>query len=339
MGSTSATLGTMDLTPEPDLHPLYPSPSQIAHSLSPHSGLDPSQKAILVCHCLSRACLFGDFTLLQYIFADRQSQPYVDLSTRDEDGLGLISLTIQGFGSDSEREVEREECVRLLIAQGADVSNADNCEWHSLVEYMQPLKLALAGWTPLHHAAILAPPSLVSYLMTHGCSPFSVTKRQLTPLDIVTAHTLLPGREDIALLLEESMRGEGWTGGRMEQRRRALDEQLKRRDRQKDLYDSVSKILDMPTQWWGERDIETSSMISDSEDEDLDEDSYVGSVFHLGALLMHTRRLLLWISPPCLPGPRRIWTVFSMLSSPTLRFLPGMHNLPIFSISWRALHA
>ncbi|KAN0100548.1 DIL domain containing protein [Tylopilus felleus] len=257
MGSTSATLGTMDLTPEPDLHPLYPSPSQIAHSLSPHSGLDPSQKAILVCHCLSRACLFGDFTLLQYIFADRQSQPYVDLSTRDEDGLGLISLTIQGFGSDSEREVEREECVRLLIAQGADVSNADN-----------------SGWTPLHHAAILAPPSLVSYLMTHGCSPFSVTKRQLTPLDIVTAHTLLPGREDIALLLEESMRGEGWTGGRMEQRRRALDEQLKRRDRQKDLYDSVSKILDMPTQWWGERDIETSSMISDSEDEDLDEDSY-----------------------------------------------------------------
>ncbi|KAF8560285.1 hypothetical protein OG21DRAFT_1502605 [Imleria badia] len=257
MDSSSATLVAMDLTPEPDLHPLYPSPGQIAHLLSPHSGLDPSQKAILVCHCLSRACLFGDLALLQYILTDRQSQPYVDLSTRDEDGLGLISLAIQGFGSESDREVEREECVRLLIAQGADVSNSDN-----------------AGWTPLHHAAILAPPSLVSYLMTHGCSPFSVTKRQLTPLDIVTAHTLLPGREDIALLLEESMRGEGWTGGRMEQRRRALDEQLKCRNRQKDLHNSVSKILDVPTQWWGERDVETSSTISDSEDDDLDEDSY-----------------------------------------------------------------
>ncbi|KAF8140333.1 DIL domain-containing protein [Boletus edulis] len=247
----------MDLTPEPDLHPLYPSPAQIAHLLSPHSGLAPPQKVILVRHCLSRACLFGDLALLQYILTDRQAQPFVDLSTRDEDGLGPISQAIQGFPSESDREIEREECVRLLIAQGADVSNADN-----------------VGWTPLHHAAILAPPSLVSYLMTHGCSPFSVTKRQLTPLDIVTAHTLLPGREDIALLLEESMRVEGWTGGRMEQRRRALDEQLKRRDRQKDLFNSVSKILDIPAQWWGEHDAETSSTISDSEDDDLNEDFY-----------------------------------------------------------------
>lgn len=128
MDSASAVLGTMDLTPEPDLHPLYPSPGQIAHLLSPHSGLDPPQKAILVCHCLSRACLFGDLALLQYILTDRQAQPYVDLSSRDEDGLGLISLAIQGFGSESDREVEREECVRLLIAQGAEVSNADNGE-------------------------------------------------------------------------------------------------------------------------------------------------------------------------------------------------------------------
>ena len=305
----------MDLTPEPDLHPLYPSPGQITHLLCPHSGLDPSQKAILVCHCLSRACLFGDLALLQYILTDRQAQPYIDLSTRDEDGLGLISLAIQGFGfgSESDREVEREECVRLLIAQGADVSNADNGEWRSFVQYIHSFKYLLAGWTPLHHAAILAPPSLVSYLMTHGCSPFSVTRRQLTSLDIVTAHTLLPGREDVALLLEESMRGEGWSGGRMEQRRRALDEQLKRRDHQKDLYNSVSKILDVPTQWWGERDVETLSTVSDSEDDDLDEDSYVGNVFHPDALLMYTRRPLLWISPPCLPGLPRTWTTFSML--------------------------
>ena len=136
MDTASATLGAMDLTPEPDLHPLYPSPGQITHLLSPHSGLDPSQKAILVCHCLSRACLFGDLALLQYILTDRQAQPYVDLSTRDEDGLGLISLAIQGFGPESDREVEREECVRLLIAQGADVSNADNGGWRSLVQYI-----------------------------------------------------------------------------------------------------------------------------------------------------------------------------------------------------------
>lgn len=146
--------------------------------------------------------------------------------------------------------------------------------------------------------------------MTHGCSPFSVTRRQLTPLDIVTAHTLLPGREDVALLLEESMRGEGWTGGRMEQKRRALDEQLKRKNRQKDLYNSVSKILDLPTRWWGEHDIETSSTISDSEDDVLDEDSYVGNVFHPDTLLIRTRRLLLWILPPCLRGLLRTWRIF-----------------------------
>ncbi|KAF9244617.1 DIL domain-containing protein [Melanogaster broomeanus] len=251
-------LVSLDLTPEPDLHPLYPSPAQIANLLSPHSGLDPSQKTVLLSHCLSRACLFSDLALLQYLLTDHQAQPYVDLGARDEDGLGLISQAIQGFGSESDRDVEREECVRLLIVQGTDVLNADN-----------------AGWTPLHHAAVLAPPTLVSHLMTHGCSPFSVTKRQLTPLDIVTAHTLLPGREDVALLLEESMRSEGWTGGRMEQRRRALDEQLKRKDRQKDLRDSVAKILDVPTQWWQDGDSDISSTESDSEeDDDFDEDQY-----------------------------------------------------------------
>ncbi|KIJ68538.1 hypothetical protein HYDPIDRAFT_173232 [Hydnomerulius pinastri MD-312] len=251
-------LGTLDLTPEPELHPLYPSPVQIAHLLSPHSGLDPSQKAVLVSHCLSRACLFGDLSLLQYLLADHLAQPFLDLGARDEDGLGLISQAIQGFGSETDREVEREECVRMLIAQGADLLNPDN-----------------AGWTPLHHAAVLAPPTLVSHLMTHGCSPLSVTKRQLTPLDIVTAHTLLPGREDVALLLEESMRSEGWTGGRMEQRRRALDEQLKRKDRQKDLRNSVVKTLDVPVQWWRDDDSESSSSQSDSEeDDDSNEDLY-----------------------------------------------------------------
>lgn len=192
----------------------------------------------------------------------------------------------------------------------------------------------LAGWTPLHHAAVLAPPSLVSYLMTHGGSPFSVTRRQLTPLDIVTAHTLLPGREDIVLLLEESMRSEGWTGGRMEQRRRALDEHLKRRDRQKDLYNSVSKILDLPTLWWGELDIETSSVLSESEDDNFDEALYVSDVFLLDISLMHMCRPLLWILLPCLPGLLRTWTTSLMPSSLTLGCLLGMRNLQMLSTSW-----
>lgn len=69
-----------------------------------------------------RSCVFGDLQVLSYLLGDIQAQAYVDLSVRDEDGLGLISIAILGFGSESDRDVEREECVRLLISQGVDLS-------------------------------------------------------------------------------------------------------------------------------------------------------------------------------------------------------------------------
>jgi hypothetical protein len=123
MASTS--LKPIDLTLEPELHPLYPNPNQIEPLLYADSGLSPAQKAELVSHCMARACLFGDLSVLLYLLTDPQAQIYVDLSIQDEDGLGLVSLTIYGFGAESDRDVEREECVRLLIAQGADVNAAD----------------------------------------------------------------------------------------------------------------------------------------------------------------------------------------------------------------------
>jgi len=70
--------------------------------------------------------VFGDLTLLLFLLTNEQAQAFVDLSLRDEDGLGLVSSTILGFGSESERDVEREECVRLLITEGADANAADN---------------------------------------------------------------------------------------------------------------------------------------------------------------------------------------------------------------------
>lgn len=121
----SASLASMDLSPEPDLHPLYPSPTSIEPLLSPHSGLSPPQKAQLVSHCLTRACVFGDLSVLSYLLSDPHAQTFVDLTVRDDDGLGLISIAVLGFGSESERDVEREECVRLLVSQGAD-ANGDN---------------------------------------------------------------------------------------------------------------------------------------------------------------------------------------------------------------------
>jgi hypothetical protein len=63
---------------------------------------------------------------LSFLFSDPQSQALVDLGISDEDGLGPISLTILGFGPESDRDVEREECVRLLVSEGADVNHQDN---------------------------------------------------------------------------------------------------------------------------------------------------------------------------------------------------------------------
>ncbi|KAG6884198.1 hypothetical protein C0992_006780, partial [Termitomyces sp. T32_za158] len=260
-----------ELSPEPDLHPLYPSLTHVASLLSSSSGLVPNQKAELVAHCLTRACSFGELVILQYLLFDPHAQPYIDLAMRDEDGLGLVSLTIDGFGADSDRDVEREECVRLLIAQGADLG-ADK-----------------DGWTPLHHAALLSPPTLVSHLMTHGCSPFASTRRGLTALDVVTAHSILPGRDDVALLLEESMRSEGWNGGRMEEKRRIVEQRKKRKARKEGIRKEISRILCVHPSWWGELDSD-----SESEDEAEDEDKQIYTPLpDYGSMLV--------FSPPALP--------------------------------------
>ncbi|KAJ2927192.1 hypothetical protein H1R20_g9913, partial [Candolleomyces eurysporus] len=239
----------MNFDPEPDLHPLYPTVAQISNLIASQSGLDPAQKEELVKHCLKRASLFGDLALAQYLLSDSTAQTYVDLSVKDEDGVGLVSLTIHGFGGDLDRDIEREECVRFLVTQGADLSPDQ------------------AGWSPLHHAALFAPPTLVSYLMTHGCSPFEVTQRNLTPLDIITAHSILPGRDDVALLLEEAMRGEGWTGGRVEQKRRSHDRLAKRKGKQRAIREDVSKVLGLNPRWCEGDDSDSDS------DSDCDDDS------------------------------------------------------------------
>jgi hypothetical protein len=118
----------LDLTPEPDLHPIYPTAAYISESLSGESGWDPAQKAELVAHTAHRACVFGDLPLLQFLVLDAQAQTYLDLAWTDEDGLNLVDVAILGFGADSDRDVEREECVRFLISQGVNIQNTDNGE-------------------------------------------------------------------------------------------------------------------------------------------------------------------------------------------------------------------
>jgi hypothetical protein len=103
--------------------------------------------------------------------------------------------------------------------------------------------------------------------MTHGCSLFSVTRRNLTALDIVTAHSTIPGREDVALLLEEAMRGEGWTGGKKEERRKSAAERDKRVGNQKIMREDLGKALGVDPNWWGDEESDDSASDSSSQGE------------------------------------------------------------------------
>jgi hypothetical protein len=109
---------------EPDLHPLYPEPQYVQQLLT-DPGLSPQQKQALVEHSLSRACTFADLPLLTFLLSDPRPRPYIDLDLKDEDGLSLVSITIVGFGTVTDRNTEREECVRSLIQEGADLNSVD----------------------------------------------------------------------------------------------------------------------------------------------------------------------------------------------------------------------
>ncbi|TFK57015.1 hypothetical protein OE88DRAFT_1619695 [Heliocybe sulcata] len=246
----STSLQSLDLSLEPDLHPLYPTTAQLTSLLAADSELTSGQKGELGLHCLTRACVFGDITLLTFLLNDAQARTFVDIGTQDEDGVGFVSLTTLGFGAESDRDVEREECVRLLVSQGADVNAVDK-----------------SGWAPLHYAALLAPPTLVSYLSTHGASLFTETRHKLTALDIVTAHSTMPGREDVALLLEEAMRSEGWSGGKMEERRRHVERTAKMQGHQRSIRDNIARVLEIKPRWFGDDNVLSDS--EDSEDEDI----------------------------------------------------------------------
>ena len=130
-----------------------------------------------------------------------------------------------------------------------------------------------AGWTPLHYAAVLSPPTLVSHFLKSGCSPFVRTRRHLTALDLVTGHSLIPGRETVALLLEEAMRTEGWTGGRMEERRKALEERTAGLKKRNSVREGINQALSLDPAWWGEGESDVDS--DDVDEGEIDEAVYV----------------------------------------------------------------
>jgi len=176
--------------------------------------------------------------------------------------------------------------------------------------------------------------------MTHGCSPFAATRRNLTALDIVTAHSILPGREDVALLIEEAMRGEGWTGGKMEVKRRLLEDRVKRKGKKRRVREDVGKILGVHPGWWGDEDPDSSPLQSDS-DSDLEEEPDCDSIFVSFVLILRLGNVNLCGRPrqqifqPCSYFPRSLYPRFSHLSSPNLNPRYGTRNPQIHYICWR----
>ena len=122
---------------------------------------------------------------------------------------------------------------------------------------------------------MLSPPTLISHFLKSGCSPFIRTRRNLTALDLVTGHSLIPGRETVALLLEEAMRTEGWTGGRMEERRKAIEERTARLEKRNTVKEGINQTLGFNPAWWGESELDVDS--DDADEGEIDEAVYVSS--------------------------------------------------------------
>lgn len=217
------------------------------------------------------------------------------------------------------------------------------------------------GWSPLHHAALRAPPTLIVHLLAHGASSLAVTNKLFTPLDLIRAYQPLPDRQDVALILQESMREQGWIGSPLEQRR-------DRRQRQRDVRNSknaksaaewscIGQNLGIDDGWWGESSCSTDDLLGglqvepesgdDLPDEIIPDEMLVrascppdnNSVNLTGLYLSH----LLLIITPCSFSLRHPYQTFcnELLSMLIPLCILLAHDQPprTHSISWLALPA
>jgi hypothetical protein len=105
-------------------------------------------------------------------------------SIEDDDGWGLVGMAVQA----SCGRQEGEEVVRLVVGRwGVKVGPREGAD--------------RSGWTPLHLAALISTPPLISFLLNRGACPHALTNRGLTSLDLVSG---MPDRTDIAVFLEHS---------------------------------------------------------------------------------------------------------------------------------------
>lgn len=97
----------------------------------------------------------------------------------------------------------------------------------------------------------------------------------MTALDIITAYSAIPGREDVALFLEEAMRGEGWQDNKLSLKRQNFNERVKEFERRQAERVAIQRILDLDGQWWGQDDGTTAEETSEDEKDFEDGEFYV----------------------------------------------------------------
>ena len=76
----------------------------------------------------------------------------------------------------------------------------------------------------------------------------------MTALDLITAYAVIPVREDVALFLEEAMKGEGWQSSKMVDQRRDTLEKSKLEDKIRSEREALDKILNLGDRWWQEQE-------------------------------------------------------------------------------------
>jgi hypothetical protein len=99
----------------------------------------------------------------------------------------------------------------------------------------------------------------------------------------------MPGRQDVALLLGEAMRGEGWTGGRMEEQRRRSERRIARKRRRERIREDVGKVLPVAPQWWGDDEWQAVASESDEDESEGEEALLVSDTSHVHVLRIANR--------------------------------------------------